>query len=62
MLGIILLVFALVLFIIGAFWYPLGNPVTPNAPTPVWGRFNPISAGLAFLTAYYLFSGIVRLH
>jgi hypothetical protein len=38
----VLLVFAFVLFVIGAFFYP--SP--PN--TPLWGRFNPVSAGLAF--------------
>ena len=48
MLGTILLVFALVLSIIATFWpYP--------ALAPVWGRFNPLAAALAFYFASLLF-------
>ena len=50
MLGTILLVFALVLSIIATFLpYP--------APTPIWGRFNPLAAALAFYFASLLFHG-----
>jgi hypothetical protein len=52
MLGTILLVFALVLSIIATFW-----PYPAPAPAPVWGRFNPIAAALAFYFASLLFHG-----
>jgi hypothetical protein len=39
----ILLAFAFVFFVIGAFW---GYPGASNGP--FWGRFDPVSAGLAF--------------
>ena len=38
----ILLAFAFVFFVLGAFLYP-----PPNPPGTWWGRFNPVSAGLA---------------
>jgi len=45
----VFLVFAFVLFVIGTFvnWQA--------APAPWWGRFNPVSAGLAFWVASILF-------
>jgi len=50
MLGTILLVFALVLSVIATFWpYP--------APTPIWNRFNPLAAAIAFYFASLLFHG-----
>lgn len=55
MLGTILLVFAFVFFCIAAFW-PYGNP----APGPVWGRFNPIAAGLAFWVLTLLIGDLHR--
>jgi hypothetical protein len=45
----IFLVFAFVLFVIGTFWNPA------PAPTPWYGRFNVVSAGLAFWVASILF-------
>jgi hypothetical protein len=42
MTNLVLLVFAFVFFVIGTFYYPY----PPN--TPLWGRFNPVAAGLAF--------------
>jgi hypothetical protein len=43
MIDLILLVFAFVFFVIGAFW----GPYTPPQPSPWYGRFNLVSAGLA---------------
>jgi hypothetical protein len=37
----ILLAFAFVFFVLGSFFYPAAQP------GPWWGRFNPVSAGLA---------------
>lgn len=37
----ILLAFAFVFFVLGSFFYP------QQQPGPWWGRFNPVSAGLA---------------
>jgi hypothetical protein len=50
MLGTILLVFALVLAVIATFW---PYPAAPAAP--IWGRFNPLAAALAFYFASLLF-------
>ena len=50
----VLLVFAFVLFVIGAFSGWFITPAAP-APTPWYGRFNIISAGLAFWVASILF-------
>jgi len=47
----VLLIFAFVLFVIGTFFGPTVAP----APAPWYGRFNFISAGLAFWVATYIF-------
>jgi hypothetical protein len=53
MLGTVLLVFALVLAVIATFW-----PYAAAAPQPVWGRFNPLAAALAFYFASILFAKV----
>lgn len=47
---IVLLAFAFVFFVIGALCCP-----PPSPPGPWWGRFNPVSAGLACWVATELF-------
>jgi len=49
MLGLILLVFAFVCFVIATFWQDRVGP------------FSLVSAGLAFFTAYFLFAGATHL-
>ncbi len=56
MLSTILLVFAFVFFCIATFWPFAG----PSAPGSLWGRFNPIAAGLAFWVLTLLISGLHR--
>jgi len=45
----ILLAFAFVFFVLGSFWYPGAQP------GPWYGRYNPVSAGLAAWVATEIF-------